>query len=186
MYLYSIVIILLLFPLRCTSVVTLHGSQGSRSPLINWYCLEQGIEFKVAGQFKNPHPFGQIPALRDGETTVFESGAILMYLADKYGQLDTPEKRSKACQWVVWANASLDPVLFKENSNGQVIGTLAGQENKKLRVLDTVLSSQNKYLLGEDFSVADVAVAAYLLYIPQFFGILYYFLFFFIYNLSIT
>ena len=93
-----------------------------------------------------------------------------MYLADKYsGEIDTPEKRSEVCQWVVWANSSLDPILFKENERGQVIGTGAGAENKKLRVLDDILASK-PYICGEAFTVADVAIAAYLLYIPQFFG----------------
>ena len=69
----------------------------------------------------------------------------------------------------MWANSSLDPILFKENERGQVIGTGAGTENKKLRVLDNILLKSN-YLLGDNFSVADVAVASYLLYIPQFFG----------------
>ena len=73
------------------------------------------------------------------------------------------------CTWLVWANSSLDPILFKENERGQVIGTGAGVENKKLRKLNDILST-SKYLLGDNFSVADVAVASYLLYIPQFFG----------------
>lgn len=72
---------------------------------------------------------GQIPALRDATDSdaetppveLFESGAILLYLADMYGGLDTPAKRAEASKWVVWANASLDPVLFIENERGGVI-----------------------------------------------------------------
>lgn len=52
---------------------------------------------------------------------VFESGAILQYLADRYGGLDTPASRAAAGMWVVWANASLDPCLFIENERGQVL-----------------------------------------------------------------
>lgn len=36
---------------------------------------------------RNPHPFGQIPCLKDGSIEIFESGAILLYLAQKYGGL---------------------------------------------------------------------------------------------------
>jgi glutathione S-transferase len=80
--------------------VELFGSQGSRSPLINWYLHEINCDFRMAGpQSVNPHPFGQIPAIRDGETAVFESGAILMYLADKYGGLDSSEKRAAVSAW---------------------------------------------------------------------------------------
>mmetsp|Transcript_4976 Transcript_4976/g.7547 ORF Transcript_4976/g.7547 Transcript_4976/m.7547 type:complete len:219 (+) Transcript_4976:62-718(+) len=158
--------------ISCVTSLQLYGSQGSRSPLVNWYCHEINLPFEVVnprGLFKkNPHPFGQIPCLDDDGQTVFESGAILMYLADKYGGLDTPEKRSSCNQWVTWANSCLDPILFKENERGGVIGTGAGEENKRLRALDTILGDK-EYIL-EQFSVADVAIASYLLYIPQFFG----------------
>ena len=109
------------------SGVTLWGSPGSRSPLVDWYLHELELPFESAspGDPNNPHPFGQIPALRDttddkaSPVELFESGAILMYLADRYGGLDTPAKRADANKWIVWANASLDPVLFIENERGQ-------------------------------------------------------------------
>jgi len=159
-----------------TRATTLYGSQGSRSPLVNWYAHEIGLELAMRAprDETNPHPFGQVPALRDdadadgGELELFESGAILMYLADAYGGLDTPKTRAAAAAWVSWANASLDPVLFVENERGGVVDTKARDpNNKRLRRLDDVLASRD-YLLG-DFSVADVAVGAYLLYVPQFF-----------------
>lgn len=39
------------------------------------------------------HPFGRIPALVDGDVTLFENAAILLYLGEKYGGLDTLQKR---------------------------------------------------------------------------------------------
>ncbi|CAJ1433897.1 unnamed protein product [Effrenium voratum] len=158
----------------------LFGSQGSRSPLVNWYLFEIGQDFEMvdvgatrvdrsAPEF--PHPFGKIPALADGDLQVFESGAILMYLADKYGGLDTPEKRANANKWVVWANASLDPICFKEDGNGRVLDTGLRNDVPALATLDAHLEA-NEFLLGsgeESFSVADVAVGAYLLYVPLFF-----------------
>ena len=143
---------------------------------MNWHAHEIGLELAMRAprDETNPHPFGQVPALRDdadadgGELELFESGAILMYLADAYGGLDTPKTRAAAAAWVSWANASLDPVLFVENERGGVVDTKARDpNNKRLRRLDDVLASRD-YLLG-DFSVADVAVGAYLLYVPQFF-----------------
>lgn len=42
-----------------------------------------------------PNPFGSMPAASDdGGVELFESGAILLYIADKYGGLDTPERRA--------------------------------------------------------------------------------------------
>ena len=61
------------------SGVTLWGSPGSRSPLVDWYLHELDVPFdaKSPGDPNNPHPFGQIPALRDGDVEVFESGVHL-------------------------------------------------------------------------------------------------------------
>jgi len=118
-----------------------------------------------------PSPFGKIPALADGDLQVFESGAILMFLADKYGGLDTPEKRAEANKWIVWANATLDPICFKEDGNGRVLDTGLRGDPPALEVLDGLLEA-NEFLLGsgeESFSVADVAVGSYLLYVPLFF-----------------
>ena len=156
--------------------VKLWGSQGSRSPLVTWALAELNVEFELIpprGLMKpaNPHPFGQIPCLEDDGHVVFESGAILMYLADKYGDLDDPESRSEVAQWAVWANSSLDPVCFIENDRGGVIGTKANTENRVLRGLDDRLRKQS-YLAGDGkkFTVADVACASYLYYVLLFFG----------------
>ncbi|CAE8702860.1 unnamed protein product [Polarella glacialis] len=152
---------------------TLIGSQGSRSPLVNWYLHELGQEFRMVEAATvdrrgpdYPHPFGQIPALQDGSVQVFESGAILMYLADKYGGLDTPEKRAEASKWVFWANATLDGICFVEDGNGRVLDTGLRKEPKAINRLEQLLEDR-EFILGDSFSVADVAIGAYLLYVPQ-------------------
>ena len=117
--------------------LVLFGSQGSRSPLVNWWLHELGVPFtpRPPHDSGNPHPFGQIPALLDftdveddaradtDAVKLWESGAILAYLADRHGPLDTPARRADAGKWIHWANASLDPCLFKENDRGQVLDT---------------------------------------------------------------
>mmetsp|Transcript_34902 Transcript_34902/g.48403 ORF Transcript_34902/g.48403 Transcript_34902/m.48403 type:complete len:258 (-) Transcript_34902:220-993(-) len=153
------------------SSLTVYGHPGTRSPLINWYLYEIDIPFKVLAPSNpgNPHPFGQVPALQDeGGVEMFESGAILFYLSDKYGGLDTPEKRADCGKWIMWANATLDPILFKENENGKIIGTGIGGTPKGIVRLEALLEGK-EYLVDNEFSVADVAVASYLLYVPQFF-----------------
>ena len=106
-----------------TASVTLYGSQGSRSPLCNWYMHECGVDFEMAAPRdpSNPHPMGQVPALRDGDVALFESGAILAYLADAYGGADTPAERADITKWLVFANATLDPVLFKVSARARVL-----------------------------------------------------------------
>ena len=148
---------------------TLYGHPGTRSPLVNWGAYEVGVEITMGDLSKNPHPFGQIPCLTDDDDVlVFESGAILQYLHDK-----TKDKLSKAdaamvTSWITWANASLDPICFLETPDGKVYDTGLKNPNKRLEQLDKMLG-RHDFLLGEDFSLADVAVASYLLYVLQFF-----------------
>ncbi|EKX42895.1 hypothetical protein GUITHDRAFT_73636, partial [Guillardia theta CCMP2712] len=101
-----------------------------------------------------------IPGLRDDKVELFESGAILLYLSDKYGESNTPEKRADAAKWIVWANAELDGVLFTRDIE-------VARAPKVLMQLDAILNGK-EFLVGNQFSVADVAVASYLLFIPLF------------------
>ena len=188
--------------------LVLFGSPGSRSPLVNWWLHELGVPFapRPPHDSGNPHPFGQIPALldftdvedetraEDDAVKLWESGAILAYLADRHGPLDTPARRADAGKWIHWANASLDPCLFRENDRGQVLDTGArvrpgAKPPRALERLEKELarssidprrrgwlarsnSSSDSELdaFGDaSFGVSDVAVGAYLLYVPQFF-----------------
>ena len=67
--------------------ITIYGSQGSRSPLVNWYCYEINLPFKMESPNRTPHPFGQIPCVKDEDTVLFESGAILMYLGKHHSYI---------------------------------------------------------------------------------------------------
>lgn len=110
---------------RTTSLsmaLTLYGSQGSRSPLVNWAADELDLTLESGDLSKNPHPFGQIPCLTDGDRVVFESGAILNYLqakADGRG-VDGDARSASVASWIAWANASLDPICFLETPEGKV------------------------------------------------------------------
>ena len=145
----------------------LHGTKSSRSPLCNWYLIEEGIAYDQVSPRPSNHPFNQTPFLSDdGDVEVFESGAILLYLADKYGSSNnTPEERAKYSKWIVWSNSELDNLCF-----GGMRGT--SLDRPGIKALDTLEDILGKcdYLVDNTFSVADVAVAAYLNYVPVFFG----------------
>jgi glutathione S-transferase/alpha,alpha-trehalase len=64
----------------------------------------------------------------------------------------------------VWANSELDNLCF-----GGMRATTLDKPNKQLDILDKILSS-NEWLVNNQFSVADVAVASYLNYVPLFFN----------------
>jgi len=149
---------------------TLYGSQGSRSPLCNWGASELGISIKMGDLLMNPHPFGQIPCLVDEEcgATVFESGAILTYLYTTADTGDDKKRMASILSWIAWANASLDPICFLETPEGKVYDTGLKKPSKRIDTLDAILSGK-EFLVDGGFSTADVAVASYLLYVPQFF-----------------
>jgi glutathione S-transferase/alpha,alpha-trehalase len=152
----------------------LYGHPGTRSPLVNWACLELGIKnLKMGDLSRNPHPFGQLPCLTDGpggDMVVFESGAILSHLLQNYSPPSlTASARASILSWIMWANASLDPVCFLE-TNGKVYDTGLKSDNKRIAQLERILAEQGGVLVPDaGFSLADVAVASYLLYVVQFF-----------------
>ena len=144
--------------------LTLYGHPGTRSPLVNWACHELGVEFQMGDLSSNPHPFGQIPCLTDSNgALLFESGAILQYLNFEYATLSKAQLAS-VVSWITWANASLDPICFLETPDGKVYDTgLKQPNNKRINVLENILGKQEYLVKDVGFSVADVAVASYLL-----------------------
>lgn len=161
---------------RTALQVTIYGHQGSRSPLVNWACFELGIDFTMGNLQQNPHPFGQLPCLTDdNNVVVFESGAILQYLHQKFAaEKMSPAAAAAVTAWIVWANASLDPVCFLETPEGKVSDTGLRKPNKRINRLEEILQANSvdgSILLVPDagFSCADVAVSSYLLYTLQFF-----------------
>jgi len=150
----------------------LHGSQQSRSPLVNWYCYEAGIDLEMKDPRPSNHPFGQIPFLTDddGKVEVFESGAILLYLADRYGTAADAAERAAYTKWVVWSNSELDGLCFGAiPGDHRVRGTSMDKPQiKQVAILERLLG-ESEWLVGDAFSVADVAVGSYLNYVPLFF-----------------
>ncbi len=74
--------------------------------------VKKVLDYK-AGEFKSDwytkiNPLGKVPALTDGDLKLIESGALLLYIADKYDPTVTKaEERAVAAQWVLFANASM-------------------------------------------------------------------------------
>ena len=118
------------------------------------------------------NPNGRIPAIVDHDNkdlAVFESGAILIYLAEKTGRLipkDTPEnskQRSLAIQWLMFQMGGLGPMMGQANvffryakeNIPYAINRYQNETRRLLEVLDTQLSDA-EYLAG-DYSIADIA-----------------------------
>ncbi len=113
-------------------------------------------------------PNGRIPAIVDREAddfAVFESGACLIYLAEKTGQLmPTDAKgRSKVLQWLMFQMGGIGPMMGQANVFHRyfpekiqpVIDRYQGESKRLFRVLDGQLKD-HEYLAG-DYSIADIA-----------------------------
>lgn len=150
-------------------MLKLYGGARTRASIVQWYLEELGQPYEYisldlqAGEHRQPdylavNPVGKVPAIADGDFKLWESGAILLYLADKYdATVQTPEQRAELGQWVLFANATLSGIFVE-----------ATREREMPRLL-TFLSQyleQRPFLLGDRFSVADVAVGSLLAYIP--------------------
>jgi glutathione S-transferase len=152
-------------------MLKLYGGARSRASIVQWYLEELGETYEfvlldlAAGEHRQTdflaiNPFGKVPALVDNDLKLWESGAILLYLAEKYGKTpDSIEARNFVNQWVLFANATLGVGLFVEASR-------AKETPRLLAPLNEILTKQ-PFILGEEFTVADVAVGSILAYVPM-------------------
>lgn len=151
-------------------MLKLYGGSLSRASIVQWYLEELQVPYEFvmldmqAGAHQQPeflaiNPMGRVPAIVEGDFQLWESGAILLYLTEKYGKISSSlEQRSVLTQWVLFGNATLAPAfLVKEN--------LQRDAPFLLTALNQILEQQ-PFLLGDQFSVADVAVGSILAYIP--------------------
>ena len=146
----------------------LYGGVKTRTPMVQWYLEELGIPYEYislnvsAGENRKPeylaiNPMGKVPAILDGNLKLWESGAILLYLAEKYQKKPTSlEQSAQVMQWVFFANATLSPALFLEEKRKT-------ETPRLLAVLNQIL--ENKlFLVGNNLTAADIAVVSYLYY----------------------
>lgn len=113
------------------------------------------------------NPNSKIPAIVDKDTdiTVFESGAILMYLADKTGKLLPTEQKARyqVIEWLMLQMGSIGPMFgqlnhFKKYAPEKIPYAIQRYEKETLRLYG-VLNKQladNEYICG-DYSIADIA-----------------------------
>jgi len=131
--------------------------------------IMEGEQFSSG--FVGINPNSKIPAMTHrtdtGERRVFESGAILMYLAEHFQQFlpTDPEKRAETLSWLFWQVGS-GPFLgggfghfyaYAPEKYEYPINRFAMEVKRQLDVLDKRLAD-NTYLAGEDYTIADMAV----------------------------
>lgn len=166
-------------------MIKLYGVPMSRAFRSLWMLEELGLEFEnvptsfMGGtrtpEFLKLNPNGHIPVLVDGDTVLWESLAINLYLARRYGAgilwPATMADEGRLFQWSFWAMTEVETALLNVLLHRRILaddkrdGDVASRNEAKLAgpfgVLDGALRGRS-YLLGDAFSAADLNVAAVL------------------------
>ena len=162
-------------------MITLYHAPMSRSCRVRWLLEELGLPYRVValnmqgGDLKKPeylakNPLGTVPTIEDDGTTLFESGAIIEYLIERYGKgrlapaPGSPD-RPAYLQWLHWAEATALPPLsdiaqhtFLRPESERIAAIVPDARARSARVftaLDAALAGR-EYLVGGSFSGADV------------------------------
>jgi glutathione S-transferase len=177
-------------------MLTVHHLNNSRSQRVLWLLEELGVPYQIKRYERDPktmlappelravHPLGKSPVITDDGLTIAESGAIIEYLVDKYGQgrfapaAGTPE-RLRYTYWLHYAEGSAMPPLllklialriasapmpfFAKPIARKIAGTLQSsfvdpQLKLHLGYIEEQLS-KSTWFAGDEFSAADVQMS---------------------------
>jgi glutathione S-transferase len=177
------------FPIACAhagtrikdaSMLTLFHNKHSRSAPVRWALEELAVPYALAQigsradyvrhGFHKVHPLMLMPTLVDDGQPVFETAAICLYLADKYGALAPPSaqlvRRGQYYQWCVFAMTELDRHLDelrrlvsggRDQRDEPQIQRAASGLLRRATMLDEHLA-QRAFMLDDTFSMADILV----------------------------
>ncbi|MDB5966470.1 MAG: glutathione S-transferase-like protein [Polaromonas sp.] len=130
--------------------------------------------------FLKINPNGKTPAIVDGEVTVFDSNAILLYLAEKSGKFlpeNTPAARGQMLSWLMFVASGVGPyagqaVHFQHaapEKNAYAINRYTFEAERHFRILDAQLAS-DPYMLGDAYTLVDMAVWGWTRALPRVLG----------------
>jgi glutathione S-transferase len=167
--------------------IELYYTPHTRALRPRWLLEELEIPYTIHpvdlfGGERNPvHPLGSVPAMRVDGKTMFESGAMCHWLADRF-----PEKglapafddvlRPTYEQWMFFAPATLEPPVFEillhtsllpeKKRVGEIVGFAEKGYRRVLRALASQLGHDG-YLLGASFSCTDIMIGSTLTWLPD-------------------
>lgn len=164
-------------------MIVVHHSPKARSVRVIWLLEELGMPYEIRGvslSRESPksaahlrvHPLGKVPAIEDGDLVMFESGAIVEYLLERYGagRLAPPAatpQRAQYLQWLHFGEATCLPPLsdlvqhtFMRPETERIpamVPDATARVRAWLDVLEAALGDR-AHVAGDAFSAADVMV----------------------------
>ena len=167
----------------------LHGTSRSRSARSLWALEELGVNYEhlpmPTTEAKSPahlklNPNGHVPVLEDDGAVVWESMAINLYLAEKYGKNSLwpaePAARADIYKWSFFAMTEVEPHLITimrnrllnppDQRDEKAAQAAVGALKAPMNALEESLKGK-EYLLGKNFTIADLNVAAVMSWIPM-------------------
>lgn len=164
-------------------MITLYGSPRTSAGRCLWALEEAGVPYTLkevdmknkehkSAEFLKINPNGKVPALVDGDVTLFESMAINYYIADKYKKEllgETTTERALALQWSFWASSELQSPIIEvfiqkvfmpdDKRDNAVIENNLKKIPELLNVLNNSLNGK-KYVTGNHFTIGDINAAS--------------------------
>ena len=125
--------------------------------------IDKGEQFNEG--FKKISPFGKIPAIIDHKNnkSIFESGAILIYLADQSGKFFDKKDRTEINQWLMAQMGYIGPMLGQHHQfHHYNPGKSKFGEERYFKIAERIYTeldqrlSNSKFLSGDDYTIADI------------------------------
>jgi glutathione S-transferase len=164
-------------------MIVVHHLNNSRSQRVLWLLEELGIEYEIKfyerdaktmlapESLRQVHPLGKSPVITDADLTIAESGAIVEYLVNRYGNgrlvpaSDTPEYL-RYTYWLHYAEGSAMPPLvmrivlnnFGAGDSSVVSGFVAPQIKLNFDYIESELR-KSTWFVGEEFTAADIQMS---------------------------
>jgi GST-like protein len=160
-------------------MIKFYFNQGPNSMKVALFLEESGLPYESipidalkgeqhAPEYLKINPNGKAPAIVDGEVTVFDSNAILLYLAEKSGQF-LPESNAKArgemLSWLMFVASGVGPFcgqalhfkIYAPEPIEYALKRYAYEAKRHYRILDAQLA-KHRYMLGSSYTLIDMAV----------------------------
>ena len=163
--------------------IQIYYAPHTRAIRVLWLCEELGLpyeridvdfsaEYRASPEWRSISPAGKVPIMRDGEVQIFESGAMVQYLLDRYGQgalQPTPGTPDHALylQWSWFGEATLARPLGEIINHGrefpgdrEIPEVVAEMRSRAQLFIDVVAAATQggRWLVADRFTAADIMV----------------------------